>query len=140
MPVNPAIIPNLRYHDAPRAIDYLCRTFGFSQHLVYADPDDPTQIAHAQLLFHGRMIMLGSAQATSFATAAPMRTAEEAGGNTQSLYVVLDDVDGHAACARAAGADIFMEPADQRHGGRSYSVRDLEGNAWTFGSYDPFAN
>ncbi len=139
MPVSPAIIPNLRYHDAPRAIDYLCRTFGFSEHAVYADPSEPTQIAHAQLLFHGCMVMLASAQPTPFANAVPMRTVKEAGGNTQSIYVVLDDVDGHAAGARAAGADIFMEPEDQGHGGRSYSVRDLEGNAWTFGSYDPFA-
>ncbi len=139
MTVRPAIIPSLRYHDAPSAISYLCRVFGFTKHAVYPDPMSPSLIAHAQLLFQGQMIMLGSASPTAFATAAPMRTVRESGGNTQSLYVVLDDVDSHAAHARAAGADIFMEPENQGHGGRSYSVRDLEGNAWTFGSYDPFA-
>jgi len=139
MTVRPAIIPNLRYHDARSAITFLCNVFGFTEHVVYPDPSKPTQIAHAQLLFHGQMIMLGSAEPTAFATAAPMRTVRESGGNTQSLYVVLDDVDSHAAHARVAGADIFIEPESQGHGGRSYSVRDPEGNAWTFGSYDPFA-
>ncbi len=139
MTVRPAIIPNLRYHDAPSAIAFLCNAFGFTEHAVYSDPNNPAHIMHAQLLFNGQMIMLGSVGLTAFATAAPMRTVRESGGNSQSLYVVLDDVDAHAARARAAGADIFMEPEHQFHGGRSYSVRDTEGNAWTFGSYDPFA-
>ena len=95
--------------------------------------------AHAQLVRDDQMVMLSSASPTPFAKAAPMKTVAEAGGNTQSLYVVLDNVDDHAANARKNGADIFMEPEDQAHGGRSYSARDLEGNCWTFGSYDPFA-
>ena len=85
------------------------------------------------------MIMLSSAAATPFAQAAPMRLAGEMGGVRQSLYFVLDTVDDHAVVARENGADIFMEPEDQTHGGRSYSARDPEGNCWTFGSYDPFA-
>ena len=85
------------------------------------------------------MIMLGSAEKTSFATIAPMRTVRENGGNTQSLYVVVDDIDSHAGHARATGAAIFMEPETKGHGGRSYTTRDREGNAWTFGSFDPFA-
>lgn len=56
-----------------------------------------------------------------------------------SIYVVLDDVDAHAAQARAAGATIIMEPADQDYGGRMYAALDCEGHAWSFGSYDPFA-
>ena len=140
MPVRPAIIPAIRYADAPAAIDFLCRAFGFTRHAVYQDPAQPDMIAHAQLVRDGQMIMLSSVQDTSFAAAAPMVTVAQAGGNTQSIYVVLDDVDGHASTAREQGADIFMEPEDQPHGGRSYSVRDPEGNAWTFGNYDPFAS
>lgn len=139
MPVRPAIIPNIRYADAPAAIDFLCRGFGFTKHAVYPHPNRPELVAHAQLLLGGQMIMVSSAQATPFAAAAPMVTVAEASGNTQSIYVVLDDVDGHASIAREQGADIFMEPEGQPQGGRSYSARDTEGNAWTFGSYDPFA-
>ena len=49
---------------------------------------------------------------------------DEAGGNTVSVYVVIDDVDAHAAKARAAGAKIIMEPADQDYGGRLYAALD----------------
>lgn len=139
MTVRPAIIPALRYSDAPAAIDFLCRAFGFTEQAIYPDPEDARIVAHAQLVRDGQMVMLSSASLTLFAKAAPMRTVAEAGGSTQSLYVVLDRVDDHAAVARENGADIFMEPEDQAHGGRSYSARDLEGNCWTFGSYDPFA-
>ncbi|HXH17001.1 MAG TPA: VOC family protein [Sphingomonas sp.] len=139
MAVRPAIIPNLRYADAPKAIAFLRDGFGFVVHAVHADPRDPEVIAHAQLLFDGQMVMLSSAQPSEFADAAPMLTVAQAGGNTQSLYIVLDDVDGHCARARAGGADIFMEPKDTDYGGRGYAARDPEGNVWSFGSYDPFA-
>ena len=49
------------------------------------------------------------------------------------------DVDGHAARARAEGATIILEPADQDYGGRNYSALKPEGYAWSFGSYDPWA-
>jgi uncharacterized glyoxalase superfamily protein PhnB len=55
------------------------------------------------------------------------------------LYVIVEDADAHCTRARAAGAEIIMEPESPDHGGRSYTCVDLEGNVWTFGSYDPFA-
>ncbi|MBB5220796.1 putative glyoxalase superfamily protein PhnB [Amaricoccus macauensis] len=139
MPVRPATIPVLRYADAPAAIDFLCKAFGFERHAVYADPDDASRVFHAQLTREGQMVMLASAEASDFAGRARLRTPAEAGGVTQTIYVVLDDVDAHAAAARAAGADIFAGPEDQSYGGRGYSARDPEGNVWSFGSYDPFA-
>ena len=131
------LIPNLRYEDAPAAIDFLCRAFGFERHAVIANAADPAIIDHAQLRHGDAMLMLGSAVASDWATAAPLRTVREAGGNTQTLYLVVDDPDAHAESARAAGADIFMEPHDPGYGGRVYGARDPEGNAWSFGSYDP---
>ena len=50
------IIPTLRYADAISAIDWLCRAFGFQQHLVVAG--DNGTIAHAQLTYGNGMIML----------------------------------------------------------------------------------
>ena len=55
-----AIIPGLRYVDAPAAIDWLCAAFGFKKHMVV--PGENGQIAHAQLTFRNSMIMLGSAR------------------------------------------------------------------------------
>ena len=134
----PQIIPNLRYADAPAAIDFLCRAFGFTEHAVYRDEQDPTIVGHAQLTWGDQMVMLASARPSDWARDAPLKTVREAGGNTQTIYLVVDDVDAHAERARAARADIFMPPADQDYGGRVYGARDPEGNAWSFGDYDPW--
>jgi uncharacterized glyoxalase superfamily protein PhnB len=139
MTVKPAIIPGLRYKDAPRAIDFLCEAFGFERHAVYPDPNDPSIIMHAQLIDRGNMIMLGSGTDGEYKRRAGIKSVAEAGGATMGLYITVDDVEAHAERARAAGADIFLEPQDQDYGGRGYSCRDIEGNVWSFGSYDPFA-
>jgi len=138
MTVKPAIIPCLRYADAPRAIDFLCEAFGFERHAVYADDKDPNIIHHAQLVDRGNMIMLASLGDSEWSEKAGLRTVAEAGGNTQTVYIVIDDVDAHAERARAAGAGIVSEPEDQDYGGRVYSARDPEGYVWSFGSYDPW--
>ncbi len=140
MTVKPAIIPCLRYADAPAAIDFLCTAFGFERHAVYAGDKDPTVIHHAQLTDRGNMIMLASLGDSGWAEKAGLKTVAQAGGNTQTNYIVVDDVDGHAARALAAGAKIVSEPEDQDYGGRVYSARDPEGYVWSFGSYDPWAD
>ncbi len=140
MPVKPAIIPCLSYRDAPAAIEFLCRAFGFARHAVHADEKDPQRIQHAQLLREGQMIMLSSFGGESeFKSKARALHPAEAGGNTLTCYLVIDDVDGHAAVAAAAGAEILMPPADQDYGGRVYVACDPEGYVWSFGSYDPWA-
>jgi uncharacterized glyoxalase superfamily protein PhnB len=53
------------------------------------------------------------------------------------LYVAVDDVDSLFERANAAGAEVVMEPTDQDYGSRDFSVRDLEGNLWSFGTYQP---
>ena len=56
----------------------------------------------------------------------------------QGIYVRVADVDAHYAHAKAAGANIVRELADTPYGSREYSVRDLEGHLWSFGTYDPW--
>ena len=140
MPVRPAIIPNLLYEDAPAAIDFLCKAFGFEKRAVFADDRDSRIIQHAQLVLDGNMIMLSTYGKSDYTALAGLKTVRQAGGNTQIPYIVIDDVDAHAARARAAGADIFMEPTAQDYGGSNYSARDPEGNVWSFGNYDPWAD
>ena len=134
------IIPNLRYADALGAIDFLCKAFGFERKAVYLSEDDPKRVQHAQLVWEDRIVMVYSVNDTEFARAAKMKTVAEAGGPTIGLYLIVEDVDAHAARARRAGAEIFLEPRDQPYGGRGYSARDPEGNVWSFGSYDPWAD
>lgn len=141
MPVRPALIPCLRYRDAPAAIDFLCAAFGFERHAVHADPDDATIIHHAQLTLDGNMIMLGSARGDESERLYGWKTPAQAGGITMCVCAVVDDPDAHHARARAAGARIVRGPYDnQGYPGRAYDARDPEGNVWNFGSYDPFAD
>ncbi len=129
------IIPCLRYRDAPAAIDWLCRAFGFERHAVYAEGDT---VHHAQLVFGNGMVMLGSADTASEWGRRIAQPGDIGGLETQSPCVVVADVDAHYARAVAAGAELVQDIADQDYGGRGYSCRDPEGHLWWFGSYDPW--
>jgi uncharacterized glyoxalase superfamily protein PhnB len=132
------VIPVLRYRDAPAAIEWLCRTFGFEKHLVV--PGDGGTIAHAQLSFGNGMIMLGSVLEKASEFGGLMKQPDEIGGaETQCAYVVVNDADAVWAKATAAGARIAVEIKDEDYGGRGFSCYDLEGHLWSFGTYDPWA-
>lgn len=134
-----AVIPCLRYADAPAAIDFLCRAFGFARQAVYADEADPRIIHHAQLVLDDSMIMLGSDRPSADKDLFRWKTPSAVGGITMSIYVVVADPDAHHARAMAEGAQVVQAPHDNvGYPGRGYSTRDPEGNLWSFGSYDPF--
>lgn len=130
----PRISPSLFYDDAAAAIDWLTRAFGFAvQERV---EDEQGRVVHSQLVLDGGLIMVGQTglQPDREYQQSP-RTID--GANTQSLAVYVDDADAHCERARAAGAEITMEPATQDYGegywvDRSYGVRDLEGHHWWF--------
>lgn len=129
------IIPALRYRDALAAIDWLCRAFGFEKNAVYAEGDT---VLHAQLTFGNGMVMLGSADNAS-EWGRHMAQPDEVGmRETQSACVIVGDADAHYAQAKAAGAQIVIDIADQDYGGRGYACRDIEGHLWWFGTYDPW--
>ena len=128
------VIPALQYQDAPAAIDFLCRVFGFAKNAVYEG--EGGSIAHAQLTLGNGMVMLGSAKDTEYGKL--LVRPRDAGGVTMSVYVIVEDADAHFARAKAAGAEITREPVTQDYGGRDYTCKDPEGNVWTFGTYDPW--
>jgi uncharacterized glyoxalase superfamily protein PhnB len=129
------VVPALQYEDAPAAIDFLCRAFGFEKSAVYEG--EGGSIDHAQLTLGNGMIMLGSVKETEYGKL--LVRPREAGGVTMSVYVIVDDADAHFARAKAAGAEITHELVTKDYGGRDYSCKDPEGNVWTFGTYDPWA-
>jgi uncharacterized glyoxalase superfamily protein PhnB len=126
----------MRYHDAPAAIEWLCKAFGFERHLVVPGEKDG-DVAHAQLVFGPHMIMLGSALEDAFGRLVKVPSDLD-GANTQTTYIVVDEIDEHYARAKAAGAEIVYDIRDEDYGGRGYSCRDPEGYVWSFGSYDPW--
>jgi uncharacterized glyoxalase superfamily protein PhnB len=129
------LIPCLRYRDAPKAIDWLCAAFGFERQMVVPGPEGV--IHHAQLALGNSMLMLGSASNDN-EYGQLMRQPDEAGGNTQSIYLVVKDADAVYAKVKAAGAQIVMEIRDEDYGGRGFGCKDLEGHLWNVGSYDPW--
>jgi uncharacterized glyoxalase superfamily protein PhnB len=129
------VIPCLRYRNAPAAIEWLCRTFGFEKQLVV--PNEDGTIAHAQRSFGNGMSMLGSVLEKETEFGRLKKQPDEIGGfETQSAYVVVSDADEIYRRARAAGAEIVIEIKDEDYGGRVFSCRDLEGRLWNFGTYD----
>ena len=131
------VIPGLRYLDAPAAIDWLCRAFGFEKHAVYANSDGT--IAHAQLTLGKGMVMLGSVRKNSPDGNLLRQPAEIGGVETQSPYLVVSDCDGVYNRAKAAGAEIVIDIADMDYGGRAFTCRDPGGHLWNLGSYDPWS-
>ena len=129
------IIPSLRYRNAPAAIEWLSRVFGFQKNLVV--PDDSGGIAHAQLSFADGMMMLGSVRDNEWGRF--IKQPDEIGSAaTQSIYLVVPDADVIYERAKNAGAEILIPVRDEEYGGRSFSCRDLEGHLWTIGTYDPW--
>jgi uncharacterized glyoxalase superfamily protein PhnB len=133
MKASQTIFPGMRYVDVPSAIHWLEKAFGFKRQLVYPGADGT--IAHAQLIFNGGMIMLGSYKDDVFG----YRTPHEVGGVTQAAYLYVADIAAHFARAKAAGAEVVVPLKDTDYGSREYSVRDLEGHLWHFGTYLPGA-
>ncbi|HVS89572.1 MAG TPA: VOC family protein [Candidatus Acidoferrum sp.] len=129
------IIPGMRYRNAPAAIEWLCKAFGFEKQLVV--PGENGMIAHAQLTFGNGMIMLGSGHDNEYGRL--IKQPDEIGGaETRSAYVIVPDADAHYARAKAAGAEIVIDIKDESYGGRGYTCRDLEGHLWNFGTYNPW--
>lgn len=130
------VIPALRYRDAPAAIEWLCRAFGFERRAVYEGADGT--IAHAELGFGNGMIMLGSAVASDYGRLTRLPD-EIQGAVTQAPYLIVADADAHYARAKAAGAKIVIDIKTEDYGGRGYTCRDPEGHVWNVGTYDPWA-
>jgi uncharacterized glyoxalase superfamily protein PhnB len=125
----PTVWPVLTYSDARAAIKFLVDAFGFEERAVYASEDDPSIVQHAEMRWpQGGGIMFGSAgkDDSPFGKRTP--------GN-DSVYVVCDDPDGLFARATGAGAEVVRGLVDEDYGSRGFTVRDPEGNLWSFGTY-----
>lgn len=130
----PRISSALYYQDAARAIDWLCKAFGFEVRLKI---DEGGKIMHSELTFGEGVIMVGSTE-TSKPDSMHRKSPRDVGGaNTQNMMVYVDDADAHCERARAAGAKITYEPKTTDYGeeywaDRSYEAEDIEGHRWWF--------
>jgi uncharacterized glyoxalase superfamily protein PhnB len=80
---------------------------------------------HVELRLEGGSLMLGQGSPD-------YRNPKNSGHFTALVHAYISDVDAHYEHARAAGAEILMEPTDQPNGDRRYDTRDPEGHMWSF--------
>lgn len=125
--------PSFYYDDAPKAVEWLCRAFGFRRRLVVPGPDGT--IIHSELTFGPAVIMVASSRPDS-GWVSPKHLA----GLNSMLSLYVEDPDAHFAKAKAAGAVVLRDIKTEEYGGRGYMVRDPEGNQWYFSSYRPGAH
>jgi uncharacterized glyoxalase superfamily protein PhnB len=137
--IAPDVIPAISYDDAPAAIEWLERAFGFERVAVHEG--EGGTIEHAELRAGTGMVMMGSSREPGGERYErfPVRSPRQAGAITAGFYRIVDDPDAHCRRARAAGAEILMDLTDQDYGSRDYTARDPEGHLWTFGTYRPAA-
>jgi uncharacterized glyoxalase superfamily protein PhnB len=127
------IHPTLSYDDAPAAIDWLCRAFGFTKRLVVPGPDG--RVEHSELSLGTGVVMVSSPKPEA-GRVSPLRLQ---GGVAQALSVFVEDPDAHHRRAVETGARILRPLQDEEYGARGYMAEDPEGHQWYFGNYRPGA-
>ncbi|MEP6893663.1 MAG: VOC family protein [Gaiellaceae bacterium] len=116
----PNIFPTMRFVDADAALEWLSRTLGFEERTV--SRNDEGIVRHVEMSLGPGVIMFGQGDPAE-----------------QGVYVAVENADAQYERARAAGAEIVRKIVDTPYGSREFSVRDLDGHMWSFGTYRPEA-
>ena len=108
------VIPVLVYPDVREAVDWLTTAFGFSERVRIGE-------GHRSQLAAGEgAVILGDVRGE--------RRPPRPGESNHSVMIRVEDVHGHCARARAAGARIIDEPQDFPYGERQYMAEDPWGH------------
>jgi uncharacterized glyoxalase superfamily protein PhnB len=129
----PAVIPVIFYKDPIAALRWLEGAFGFETTSLVVDAEG--KVGHSEMDCLGSPISIAGefANETLLGPAAMKSPASLGGAGTQFLRVSMPEgIDAHFARAKAAGARITQEPADQFYGSRTYRALDPEGHVWNF--------
>jgi uncharacterized glyoxalase superfamily protein PhnB len=90
---------------------------------------DGSTVEHSEMLWpEGGRVMVSSRLRQDDMFAVPRGAA--------SVYVVVDDPDAVFERAKNLGAQVIRDMEDTDYGSRGFSVADVEGNRWSFGTYD----
>jgi uncharacterized glyoxalase superfamily protein PhnB len=120
----PSLVASPCYRDPRSAVAWLEKAFGFETFMLIEDGQG--NLVHSEMRFGNSLVMIGYEWSDEYRSPASID-----GKVTQSIHVSVDgDVDAHCERARAAGAEILSEPADQFYGDRTYRCRDPEGHIW----------
>ncbi|RAP73441.1 VOC family protein [Paenibacillus montanisoli] len=125
VPAN-VVLPHLYYEHMEEALNWLTRTFGFTEHYRFALPD-------GQL--HGVMMVYGDAWIMLKSLGAHSASPASLGATTQSLMIFVSDVEAHYRQARSVGAMIAEELIETEYGEKHYAALDTEGHLWMFAQH-----
>jgi uncharacterized glyoxalase superfamily protein PhnB len=127
------VTPVLFYRDPLAALKWLETAFGFE--LTTLVTDEAGKVGHSEMRVGEGAVSIGGEWASPelLGPAAMKSPASLSGVGTQFIRVHLTDgIDAHCERARAAGAKITQEPANQFYGARTYRALDPEGHVWNF--------
>ena len=122
------LIPALPVKDIQRAIDFCQKAFGFETGITMPGPDG--KLVHAEVKYEGEIIAMFGNESDPECTSKSPATSKTV--CPILLYVYCDNVDALCARAKAAGATVVSEPADQFWGDRTAEFRDPDGYRWMF--------
>jgi uncharacterized glyoxalase superfamily protein PhnB len=118
-----SVVPHIVYKDPVEACAWLSRVFGFRENFRYGEP-----VSGVQVLFGQVCMMLHRAKEGALSPA-------ELEYGTQSLTLIVGDVDAHYTKTVAEGATIVEELHETVYGERQYGVQDLAGHRWIFSQH-----
>ena len=118
------------YADVEAGIRFVTDVLGFEEWVMVRDEQDPGHIVHSEFRWPDG----GVVQLADYVAGNPwLRPPGE-----QGLYVVTPDPwSVWERCRDAAGVEVMQEPYAPHYDpdGMGFSVRDAEGNLWSFGTY-----
>jgi uncharacterized glyoxalase superfamily protein PhnB len=117
-----SIIPVLGYPSVPEAIEWLHRTFGFTERWRVGTH-------RAQMAFGDGAVALTQQRPVD---AGQSNTAATVNTPAHSIMVRIADVETHYEHAKQQGANILQAPTDYPYGEKQYTIEDIGGHIWTF--------
>lgn len=119
------IWPGTTYDDALGARAWLAE-LGFEEGIL-VKADDGT-VHHSEMLWpDGGRVMVS--------TRAETPGEFDVSRGAASVYVVVTDPDAVWERAQRLGAQVVREMEGSEYGSRGFSIKDVEGNRWSFGTY-----
>jgi uncharacterized glyoxalase superfamily protein PhnB len=117
------ILPHIAYENVAGAVDWLTKTFCFTEHYRYGEPAQGAQMS------------TGNAWIMLTASRPDRGSPNEIGKRTQSLTVFVEDVDTYFEKVKSAGAKIVEELHETMYGERQFAAEDIEGHHWLFSKH-----
>lgn len=135
MAIEPNIIPMIAYEDGIKALEWLCKAFGFTERVRWVD--DAGRLSHGELTLGDGVIMLATPTPDYQSPKHHRETCSAAAKWSTVPYIIdgalvyVPDIEAHFKTAVAAGAHILSQIETGGPGPR-YRAEDLEGHRWMF--------